>query len=95
MDVVAAVLADQRKSHPRQHFCLSSCYKNASSPSRLSRVISKMPYQTDSNTDLISAGLAGLFEMGIQARVAVATSVLLADFGQLLHPGPGCCTDTH
>lgn len=54
-----------------------------------------MPYQTDSNTDLISAGLAGLFEMGIQARVAVATSVLLADFGQLLHPGPGCCTDTH
>ena len=40
--------------------------------------------------DLISAGLAGLFEVWVEAGMAVAAAVLLADLGQLLHPGPGC-----
>lgn len=44
---------------------------------------------------LISASFAGLLEMGIQAGMTVATAVLLANFGQLLHPGPSCCTATH
>ena len=39
---------------------------------------------------LVSASLAGLFEVRIEAGMAVATSVLLTDLGQLLHPWPSC-----
>lgn len=45
---------------------------------------------------LVSASLAGLFEVRVEAGMAVATAVLLTDLGQFLHPGPSCKpTHTH
>jgi len=44
---------------------------------------------------LISASLAGLFEVRVEAGMAVATSVLLTDLGQLLHPWPSCKPTHH
>jgi len=44
---------------------------------------------------LVSASLAGLFEVRVEAGMAVATSVLLTDLGQLLHPWPSCKPTHH
>jgi len=44
---------------------------------------------------LISACFAGLLEVRVEAGMAVATAVLLANLGQLLHPGPSCNTTHH
>ena len=44
---------------------------------------------------LVSASLAGLFEVRVEAGMAVATAVLLADLGQLLHPRPSCKPTHH
>ena len=44
---------------------------------------------------LVSASLAGLLEVRVEAGMAVATSVLLADLGQFLHPRPSCKPTHH
>ena len=44
---------------------------------------------------LISASLAGLFKVRVEAGMAVATSVLLTDLGQFLHPRPTCKPTHH
>ncbi len=44
---------------------------------------------------LVSASLAGLFEMRVEAGMTVATSVLLTDLGQFLHPRPSCKATHH
>ena len=62
----------------------------ASCPKQNNEVIRMVLTRSRGLAHLVSAGFAGLLEVGIEACVTVATAVLLADLWQLLHPWPSC-----